>query len=85
MGLIKVMDNGKQPQSKCPHCKQVILLNLDHWKKDMSKIVESKCPLCGGQLFTALLVLVHGSPHVVAQTIMKMQGVVDEEKRHLLG
>ena len=85
MSRIILMENDKQPQSKCPHCKKPLLLNLDHWKQDMSKIVRSKCPLCGGEIFTALLVLAHGNPEGLANTIMNMAAVVDKDKQNFLG
>jgi hypothetical protein len=51
----------------------------------VSKIVESKCPKCGGVIFTALLILTHPQIQGLAHTIAGIVEQIDEDKRRLLG
>lgn len=84
-GRIVVKDNDRAPQGICPHCKRTLLLNLSPFQEDMSSIVQTKCPLCAGDIFTACLVLVHGNPEGLANTIVNMAAVVDADKVKYLG
>ena len=84
-GRIVVKDNNRAPQGICPHCKGTLLLNLAPFQDDMSSIVQTKCPLCHGDIFTACLVLVHGNPEGLANTIINMAAVVDADKVKYLG
>ncbi|KKM79613.1 hypothetical protein LCGC14_1348110 [marine sediment metagenome] len=84
-GRIVVKENKRAPQGICPHCKRTLLLSLASFQEDMSSIMQTKCPLCGGDIFTACLVLVHGNPEGLANTIINMAAVVDADKVKYLG
>jgi predicted RNA-binding Zn-ribbon protein involved in translation (DUF1610 family) len=45
------------PRAICPNCKKVLLVDLDLYKRDITKIIESKCPACGGVIYTGLLIV----------------------------
>jgi uncharacterized protein YbaR (Trm112 family) len=48
-----------RPQAICPHCKQNLKVDIDPYKENIAKIMESKCPYCKGTIFTGLLLLAH--------------------------
>lgn len=85
MALIEVLENKTAPQTKCPHCTKVMFLDLRIFERDVSKIVKSKCPFCGGEIFTGLLILVHPQLRGLAQTIANIVELIDKNKRLLLG
>jgi len=83
--IMRVVGESKAPQGMCPHCKKTLLMSLDPFKDDMTRFIQSNCPMCGGQIFTALLVLVHGNPEGLANTISNMAAVVSDDRRTYLG
>jgi len=83
--VFRVVQESTAPQGQCPHCKNTLLVNLDPFKDDMSRFIQSKCPLCGGEIFTALLVLIHGNPEGLSNTIQNMAAVVNDDRRTYLG
>jgi formate dehydrogenase maturation protein FdhE len=85
MARIEVLENKRAPQSICPHCKDVLYLDLNIFERDVSKIVQSNCPKCNGQIFTALLILTHPQIQGLAHTIASIVEQIDEDKRRLLG
>ena len=56
-GIILGEDN--RPKVVCPHCRQIIIMDIKLFMNDATKIVESNCPKCNGKLYTALLILVN--------------------------
>lgn len=76
---IEVRENTKAPQGLCVHCKKTVFLNLDPWKQDTSRIMESHCPFCRGKLFTGLLIIMHGSLPGLAETIKTITNVLNPD------
>jgi hypothetical protein len=85
MPRIEVLENKRAPQSICPHCKDLLYLDLKLFANDVSKIVQSNCPKCNGVIFTALLILTHPQIQGLAHTIAGIVEQIDEDKRRLLG
>jgi hypothetical protein len=85
MARIEVLENKRAPQSICPHCKDVLYLDLSLFERDVSKIVQSNCPKCNGQIFTALLILTHPQIQGLAHTIANIVEQIDADKQRLLG
>jgi len=59
MEFVKSMETKPVPQAKCPHCKKPLSVDIEPFKKDMSKIYQSNCPYCRGEIFTGLILLAH--------------------------
>ena len=83
--IMRVVGESTAPQGMCPHCKKTLIMNVDPFKEDMTRFIQSTCPMCGGVIFTALLVLVHGNPEGLANTIQNMAAVVSNDRRTYLG
>ena len=52
-------EDEKRPRIVCPHCKEVILMDIKPFEKNVSKIMQSNCPKCRGIIFVGLLILAH--------------------------
>lgn len=59
--LIKVQEQGKPAAIICPHCKNEILIDLQPFNKDVSKVLRDNCVVCRGEIFVAVLILAHPS------------------------
>jgi len=57
--LIKIQKEELRPRIVCMHCKQEMLIDLDPFKEDITKIMGDKCIHCGGEIFVGLLLLGH--------------------------
>jgi len=58
-GIIVGEDN--RPKVVCPHCRQIIVMDIKLFMNDVTKVVESNCPKCNGKVFTGLLILVNSN------------------------
>jgi DNA-directed RNA polymerase subunit RPC12/RpoP len=67
MAIEMGQDYTTTPAIICPHCSFELHILIDGFKPDITKIVKSKCPSCGGEIFACLLIL----------TDITMRGVVD--------
>ena len=67
-------DVKKKPQTVCPHCKRFILMTLNAWEEDVSRIVEDKCPYCGGVIVAGLLILCDGD---IKRLMGQIQAIID--------
>lgn len=54
--IIQIMENDS-PRVICPHCKETINMFLKPWGKDVTKIMQDKCPKCRGNIVIGLLIL----------------------------
>lgn len=63
----------QSPPHKCGHCKRELHLVIDAWKPDITKVIRSNCPHCGGEIYAGLFIVSDISLRGVLDTI---QGVV---------
>lgn len=50
-------DYSKTPPIKCPYCNKELHMLVDAFKPDITKIVKSNCPHCGGKIFASLMIV----------------------------
>lgn len=55
--LITLEREEDKPRAICPHCKQVIYVDIDSWKRDITKIKKDRCPKCHGEIIAGLLII----------------------------
>jgi hypothetical protein len=55
--LITIEREEDRPRLICPHCKQQIYVDIDPWKKDVTKIMRDNCPKCRREIIIGLLIL----------------------------
>lgn len=55
--LITIEREEDKPRLACPHCKQHIYVDIDPWKKDMTKVMQDKCPKCHGNIIVGLIMI----------------------------
>lgn len=55
-------DHNVAPKNLCPYCDKELHLMIDAFKPEITKIVRSNCPSCGGEIF-AMLVIVTDKTH----------------------
>ena len=67
--LIEIVENQDRPKIICGHCKRQILIDITPFQKDVAKFMVDKCPLCGGEIFVALLILCDISPQNLAHCV----------------
>ena len=70
--------NQNKPRTICPHCKRTILMHLTPWENDVSKVIQDKCPHCGGVIVSALLIL---SDADVKRLMGQVQAIIDMFKK----
>lgn len=54
-----VVGEDTRPKVNCPMCKDTIVMDLELFKEDITKPIESNCPKCGAKIFTAIMILIH--------------------------
>lgn len=53
-------DEGEtRPKIICPHCKEIILMDIKPFEENVAKLMQSNCPKCAGVIFVGLLILAH--------------------------
>lgn len=57
--VIQIGQEPNVPRSICQHCKKVMEVDITLWKDDAAKVIQSKCPYCGGTIFSGMLILSH--------------------------
>jgi DNA-directed RNA polymerase subunit RPC12/RpoP len=75
--LIQITEDKKPSIVICPKCKQEILIDIMPFSKDVSSIMQDKCPKCGGTIFVGILILCHPSLRGICLCI---QTVIDALK-----
>ena len=74
MAIEVVKDYESAPANLCPHCKKELHLILDAFKPEITKVVRSNCPHCGGEIFAAIMILTDTTQRGIAGSI---QAVLD--------
>ena len=69
------------PRIKCPHCSEVIGVNLDHWKKDITQVIDSKCIQCHGPITVGLLLIAHKDRRQFAGALQAIIEVIDSPNK----
>jgi len=55
---IEVMED-RRPRVQCPKCKQIFMMDIRPFEKDITKPIRDKCIKCGQELHVALLILMN--------------------------
>jgi len=50
-------DYNQAPKNLCPYCKEDLHLILDAFQPEITKVVRSNCPHCGGEIFAAIMII----------------------------
>lgn len=68
-----IIEVGKEwdraPAHHCPHCRQELHLMLDAWKPDITQVIRSNCPKCGGEIYAGLFIVSDVSLRKVLEVI----------------
>lgn len=74
--LIQIQNEEVKPRIVCMHCKQEIAIDIDPFKKDVTKILRDNCPKCNKEIVVGIMILAHkdlrsllGSLQVIIETI----------------
>ncbi len=62
-------DFTRGPVNLCPFCKQELHLVIDAFKPEITKIVSSNCPHCGGKIFAAVMIILDVTQNGLANSI----------------
>lgn len=57
--LITIEREDSRPRIICGNCQQEILIDIEPFRKDCTKILRDKCPKCKTELFVGVLILAH--------------------------
>lgn len=82
MAIELIGENKPEPGKArvvCTHCKREMLADLKIYTIDMSKPMRSRCPYCGGELFTALIILTHKSLPELGKVLTYVIQAVEEQ------
>jgi len=66
--------------SICPHCKRKMMFNLGMFKNNISKIVESKCPYCGGKIFSCIVLFSNTNLNLLLNNLKGLIGFIKGER-----
>lgn len=80
----RVKESGP-PRVVCPLCQEVIEINLDIWKKNVSELFKAKCYKCHGEVFMGLLLLAHSDIKGLLANIQKIIETVNPRNRIIGG
>lgn len=57
--LIKIQQEELKPRIICGSCKEEILIDIEPFKADCTKILRDNCPKCNAELFVGVMILAH--------------------------
>lgn len=57
--LITITKEDSRPRIICGQCQEEILIDIEPFRKDCTKILRDKCPKCKTELFVGILILAH--------------------------
>lgn len=69
-----VDDRSRAPDLVCPYCKAPNRLTIDAFMPDVTKVVRSNCPACGGEIYAAVLVMANTNLNAL---LSQIQAVID--------
>lgn len=68
------------PKVICPHCKQVINMDIMPFRDDITKIMEDKCYQCGGTIIVSMLIICDADMRRMLRTLQAIIGMVDKAR-----
>lgn len=68
--IIRVNSNRKPSMIICSKCKKEVLIDITPFAKDITNVMQDKCPGCGAQIFVGVLILSHPELKGLLQCIM---------------
>jgi len=57
--LITIKREQDRPRVKCPHCHNIIAMDIRPFEKDCTKIMQDRCPKCNAVIVVGLLIICH--------------------------
>lgn len=72
-----VGDRSRAPDLICPYCKAPNRLTIEAFMPDVTKIVRSNCPSCGGLIFAAVIVMANVNLNAL---LAQIQAVIELHK-----
>ncbi len=82
--LINLGGQKQQPRVVCPHCEEVIAIDIKPFATDVSKILRDNCPKCRGEIFVGVLILCHQSLNGMLASLQTVIQAVDPKHKLLL-
>ena len=82
--VIQLTDNYQGPKAICQHCKNVMIMDIEPFKKDITLPIESSCPRCGGTIYSILLILTQTSLPGLIQNIRTIVELFEAGKGNVL-
>ena len=74
--VIEIVGEEKRPRIICPKCKKIQYIDLNIFKKDITKIMKDNCIGCGAELFVATMIIVNSSYYGISDSIKKVVEVL---------
>lgn len=63
--------SSKKPRLICPHCQQIMIVNLAGYEQDATKPILTNCPYCGGGIFSCIILL-------ASRDLKQLQGMINQ-------
>lgn len=57
--LIKISQEDLRPRIICGRCKEEILIDIEPFRADCTKILKDECPKCKSEIFVGILIIAH--------------------------
>lgn len=76
-------EDETRPRIVCPHCKQIILMDIKPFEQNVAKIMQSNCPKCRGIIFVGLLILAHPDLQGLISSIQLVVETIKTENKIL--
>lgn len=72
-------DFSKGPRNLCPYCKNDLHLVIDAFKPEITKIVSSNCPHCGGRVYAAVMIILDVTQNGIVNSIQAVLNMFNPE------
>jgi hypothetical protein len=86
--LIKIQREELRPRIVCMHCKKEMLIDLDPFKADITKVMRDKCIHCKKEIVVGILILGHktlpmllGCLQIITETINSQNQILGGERQ----
>lgn len=78
------LGEDNRPKSICPHCKDIMIMDIMPFKDNISLIMQDNCPRCGGNIFVGLLILSNSSLKGLYSSIQIVIDAIDPKNKLLV-